>query len=136
MNFTASNGATIASKATTDTDGKVSVPLTNTKAGSSEVTATINGASQKVTTTFAIVGWIQLTPNAMTWADADAHCKANGARLPTNEELQALWEQNTVGRPYKCVRCMAGRSPASAGAVPTTTGPVRRAERASTTSST
>ncbi|HGY4723581.1 TPA: beta strand repeat-containing protein, partial [Citrobacter amalonaticus] len=52
VSFSATNGATMAASGTTGADGSVTQTLTSTKAGSSEVTATINGHSQKVTLTF------------------------------------------------------------------------------------
>ncbi|CAM4027482.1 Big-1 domain-containing protein [Rahnella bruchi] len=52
VSFTASHGATIASTATTDADGALSLPVTSTVAGASIVTAAINGSSQNVTVNF------------------------------------------------------------------------------------
>ncbi|WP_167458071.1 Ig-like domain-containing protein [Rahnella woolbedingensis] len=52
VSFTASNGATIASTATTDADGALSLPVTSTVAGASTITASINGSSQNVTVNF------------------------------------------------------------------------------------
>ncbi|MFP2237701.1 Ig-like domain-containing protein [Pseudescherichia vulneris] len=52
VSFTATNGATIAATASTDSNGLVTVGLTSLKAGDSLVTATINGSSQTVNTTF------------------------------------------------------------------------------------
>ncbi|MBU9843763.1 Ig-like domain-containing protein [Rahnella ecdela] len=52
VSFTATNGATIAATASTDSNGLVIVGLTSLKAGDSLVTATINGSSQAATTTF------------------------------------------------------------------------------------
>jgi len=52
VNFTANNGATIAASGTTGSDGSVTVTLTSTKAGQSNVTASVNGSSQNQTVTF------------------------------------------------------------------------------------
>ena len=52
VSFTATNGATIAATASTDSNGLVTVGLSSLKAGDSLVTATINGSSQTVNTTF------------------------------------------------------------------------------------
>ncbi|TBL48300.1 hypothetical protein EYY98_19495 [Obesumbacterium proteus] len=53
VNFTATNGATVTTaSATTNTQGLASTTLTNVKAGVTKVTATINGDSQTVDTTF------------------------------------------------------------------------------------
>ncbi|MFG6657454.1 Ig-like domain-containing protein, partial [Scandinavium sp. M-37] len=48
VSFTATNGATIAATASTDSNGLVTVGLSSLKAGDSLVTATINGSSQTV----------------------------------------------------------------------------------------
>ncbi|HHA0035913.1 TPA: inverse autotransporter beta domain-containing protein, partial [Yersinia enterocolitica] len=52
VSFTASHGANIAISGTTDADGVVTQPVTNTTAGVTRVTATINGNSQNVDVTF------------------------------------------------------------------------------------
>ena len=53
VNFTADNGATIVTASvTTDDQGLATTTLTNVKAGSTKVTATVNGHSQTVDTTF------------------------------------------------------------------------------------
>ncbi|WP_170123777.1 Ig-like domain-containing protein [Mangrovibacter plantisponsor] len=52
VNFSADNGATIAATATTNNSGEASTTLTNTKAGATSVSASINGSSQTVSTTF------------------------------------------------------------------------------------
>ncbi|WON76119.1 Ig-like domain-containing protein [Serratia sp. UGAL515B_01] len=54
VRFTSNDGAIFANngEATTDSEGKARITLTNTKAGNANVTATINGNSQTVTTTF------------------------------------------------------------------------------------
>ncbi|QHC90615.1 hypothetical protein PchlR47_20645 [Pseudomonas chlororaphis] len=93
--------------ATTNASGVASMTLTSTQAGISTLKANINGSERTVDTTFAfdMGGWIQPTTATMTWAKADAHCKANGARLPTKDELQALWNQATVGRPSNSEMC-------------------------------
>ncbi|TBL80080.1 hypothetical protein EYY94_00020, partial [Obesumbacterium proteus] len=53
VSFTADNGATvITASATTDGQGLASTTLTNVKAGITKVTATVNGTSQTVDTTF------------------------------------------------------------------------------------
>ena len=52
VSFTANNGANIALSGTTGVDGVVTQPLTNTTAGMTQVTATINGVSQSVDVTF------------------------------------------------------------------------------------
>ena len=54
VSFEASNGATIDKSAKTNADGEVLATLTNIGAGYSEVTATINRTSQKVTVYFTI----------------------------------------------------------------------------------
>ncbi|WP_447776307.1 Ig-like domain-containing protein [Pseudomonas chlororaphis] len=101
-----SGGAKLtATTATTNASGVASMTLTSTVPGSNTVKASINGSERTVDTTFAINGWIQLTPDLMTWDEADAHCKANGARLPTKNELKALWGQATVGRPSNSEMC-------------------------------
>ncbi|MGP3593338.1 Ig-like domain-containing protein [Vagococcus sp. WN89Y] len=74
VNFSADNGATIASSATTDAQGEASVSLTSTKAGQSTVTASINGSSQRQNVTFvadnntaqvAIGALVVVTDNAL-----------------------------------------------------------------------
>lgn len=52
INFTADNGATIVSSVMTDENGIAQAPLQNLKAGITHVTATVNGTSQGVDTTF------------------------------------------------------------------------------------
>ncbi|HIC8842360.1 TPA: Ig-like domain-containing protein, partial [Aeromonas veronii] len=53
VSFAVTNGATlVAAKATTGANGEASTTLTNTKAGISAVTATVNGSSKSVDTTF------------------------------------------------------------------------------------
>ncbi|WP_048702442.1 MULTISPECIES: Ig-like domain-containing protein, partial [Enterobacter] len=53
VTFTATNGATVTTaSATTDADGIATTTLTNTKSGVAKVTASINGNSQSVDTTF------------------------------------------------------------------------------------
>uniref|UniRef100_UPI0026EC11A7 Ig-like domain-containing protein n=1 Tax=Hafnia alvei TaxID=569 RepID=UPI0026EC11A7 len=53
VSFTADNGATVVTTSiTTDTQGLASTTLTNVKAGITNVTATVNGHSQAVDTTF------------------------------------------------------------------------------------
>ncbi|TBL92383.1 hypothetical protein EYY95_00180, partial [Hafnia alvei] len=53
VNFTADNGATIVTASvTTDDQGLATTTLTNVKAGSTKVTAAVNGHSQTVDTTF------------------------------------------------------------------------------------
>ncbi|KFC76631.1 Ig-like domain-containing protein, partial [Hafnia alvei] len=53
VSFTADNGATvIKTSVTTDAQGLASTTLTNIKAGITKVTATVNGNSQTVDTTF------------------------------------------------------------------------------------
>jgi len=56
VGFTASNGAVIASTATTDTNGIITLPVTSTTAGDSVVQATLNGSSQHVTVSFEADG--------------------------------------------------------------------------------
>ncbi|MHC8346620.1 Ig-like domain-containing protein [Pseudomonas sp. RT6P73] len=60
--FTASNGATIDASAVTNDQGQVQVTLTNTKAGVSTVTATVNGQAVSVDTTFVAV--LEIVPNS------------------------------------------------------------------------
>lgn len=52
VNFTADNGAEIASTGTTDAFGIILQPLTSKKAGDSKVTASINDSEQSVTVNF------------------------------------------------------------------------------------
>ncbi|TBL94519.1 hypothetical protein EYY95_00085, partial [Hafnia alvei] len=53
VNFTADNGAgVVTSSTTTDNQGLASTNLTNVKAGTTKVTAAVNGHSQTVDTTF------------------------------------------------------------------------------------
>jgi len=52
VSFTADNGAVIATSGTTGSDGSVTMTLTSKKAGTSKVTAAINGSSQSLTLTF------------------------------------------------------------------------------------
>jgi adhesin/invasin len=52
VNFSANNGATIATSAVTDVKGQVLLPVTNTTAGATDITATVNGVSQTVSMTF------------------------------------------------------------------------------------
>ena len=52
VNFSATNGATVAATGTTGADGSVTQTLTSKTAGNSKVTATVNGHSQSVTLTF------------------------------------------------------------------------------------
>ncbi|MFK3663614.1 Ig-like domain-containing protein, partial [Scandinavium sp. NPDC088450] len=54
--FSAGNGATIVPQGTTDNNGLVSVNLSSKKAGVSTVTATVNGSSQQIDTTFVADG--------------------------------------------------------------------------------
>ncbi|MGL6627798.1 inverse autotransporter beta domain-containing protein, partial [Aeromonas jandaei] len=60
VDFTATNGATISSPHVTDQTGVAIASLTNTHPGPSEVTATVNGLSQSVLTTFRVdsSGWV------------------------------------------------------------------------------
>ncbi|WP_273863753.1 adhesion domain-containing protein, partial [Pseudomonas sp. B3G-3] len=81
----------------------------STQAGSSTLKASINGSERTVETTFVrpplIEGFIKPSTAKRTWSDANAYCTANGARLPTKDELQALWGQATVGRPSNSEMC-------------------------------
>ncbi|MFP2237278.1 Ig-like domain-containing protein [Pseudescherichia vulneris] len=52
VQFSANNGATLAASATTDDKGMIAMPLTSLTAGVVTVTATINGQTQQVDTTF------------------------------------------------------------------------------------
>ncbi|WP_168132510.1 Ig-like domain-containing protein [Yersinia frederiksenii] len=52
VNFSANNGAVIATSGTTGTDGSVTLTLISTTAGVSRVTAAVNGSSQAVDVTF------------------------------------------------------------------------------------
>ncbi|TNV20562.1 invasin, partial [Buttiauxella sp. B2] len=52
VSFAASNGATVGATQTTDAAGMAKMTLTSTTAGTSDVTASINGSSQSVTATF------------------------------------------------------------------------------------
>ncbi|KFC78576.1 Ig-like domain-containing protein, partial [Hafnia alvei] len=57
VNFTADNGATIVTASVmTDDQGSATTTLTNVKAGITKVTATVNGNSQTVDTTFIADG--------------------------------------------------------------------------------
>ncbi|MFP2508046.1 Ig-like domain-containing protein, partial [Buttiauxella gaviniae] len=52
VGFTAGNGATIAASEATDAQGEVQMPVTNTRAGVSVITASVNGSSQSVDVIF------------------------------------------------------------------------------------
>ncbi|QHB32691.1 hypothetical protein F0T03_11245 [Yersinia canariae] len=52
VTFIADNSATVAASGTTDTNGVVSMPVTNTIAGVTQVSATVNGNSQNANITF------------------------------------------------------------------------------------
>ncbi|PHZ35684.1 hypothetical protein CS536_12040 [Yersinia kristensenii] len=52
VTFSANNNTVIAASGTTDSQGMVTLPLTNTTAGVTTVTATVNGNSQNVVATF------------------------------------------------------------------------------------
>ncbi len=52
VTFSANNNAIIAASGTTDSGGVVTLPLTNSTAGVTQVTATVNGNSQSVDVTF------------------------------------------------------------------------------------
>ncbi|MFK3663528.1 Ig-like domain-containing protein, partial [Scandinavium sp. NPDC088450] len=54
VTLSADNGATVASSASTDSNGEITVPVTNTLVGSSTLTATTNGSSQSVTVNFVV----------------------------------------------------------------------------------
>ncbi|MFM5364090.1 Ig-like domain-containing protein, partial [Aeromonas veronii] len=55
VSFAVTNGATLAkTKVTTDANGEASTTLTNTTAGVAKVTATVNGSSKEVDTTFKV----------------------------------------------------------------------------------
>ncbi|MFK3663527.1 Ig-like domain-containing protein, partial [Scandinavium sp. NPDC088450] len=54
--FSASNGAIIVPQGTTDVNGLITVNLSSKKAGVSTVTATVNGSSQQIDTTFVADG--------------------------------------------------------------------------------
>jgi len=78
VNFTASNGAVIASSATTGSDGTLQASLTSTRAGASTVTAATNGSSQRVEVTFIPDGsTAQITTGNMTIISDNA--VANGS---------------------------------------------------------
>ncbi|WP_152692524.1 Ig-like domain-containing protein, partial [Hafnia paralvei] len=78
VTFAANNGATITTaSANTDENGVATTTLTNITAGISKVTATINGNSQTVDTTFvADGGTATIIAGALT-VTAD-NAKANG----------------------------------------------------------
>ncbi|WDH22094.1 Ig-like domain-containing protein [Pseudomonas chlororaphis] len=111
--------------ATTNASGVASMTLTSFQAGISTLKASINGSESTVDTTFAPLTLVDtfVKPNTalMPWALADAHCKAIGARLPTRDELGALWDQGTVGRPSNSEMCSVHgwplRSPQCGGKV-------------------
>ncbi|MFG6656629.1 beta strand repeat-containing protein, partial [Scandinavium sp. M-37] len=75
VSFTADNGATIAATADTGPDGTLTLPITSKVAGSSQITASINGSSQSVTVTFHADA-ATATVSALT-VDADS-ALANG----------------------------------------------------------
>ncbi|MCS2164212.1 Ig-like domain-containing protein [Scandinavium manionii] len=52
VNFSANNGATLASTGTTDDKGTINLPVTSFTAGVSTVTATVNGQTEQVDVTF------------------------------------------------------------------------------------
>ncbi|MFP2467603.1 Ig-like domain-containing protein [Pseudescherichia vulneris] len=82
VSFTATNGATIAANASTDSNGLVTVDLTSLKAGDSLVTATINGSSQSVTVSFEADGnTARIADGALVMVDNDA--LANGSDTNT-----------------------------------------------------
>ncbi|WP_336209949.1 Ig-like domain-containing protein [Enterobacter sp. P82] len=56
VSFSATNGATVAAKATSDVQGFIQLPVTSKTAGSSTITATLNGASQNVELSFGADG--------------------------------------------------------------------------------
>ncbi|MDN0105482.1 Ig-like domain-containing protein [Yersinia rochesterensis] len=67
VTFSANNNAIIAASGTTDSDGVVTLPLTNSTAGVTQVTATVNGNSQSVDVTFiADSGTATLLSGALT----------------------------------------------------------------------
>ncbi|TNV09121.1 hypothetical protein FH968_23490, partial [Buttiauxella sp. B2] len=73
VNFSASNGATIGATQTTDASGMAKMTLTSTVAGTSDVTASINGSNQSVTATFvADVSTATIENGAMTVVANDA----------------------------------------------------------------
>ncbi|MCE9884395.1 Ig-like domain-containing protein [Obesumbacterium proteus] len=82
VSFTANNGATIIASATTNAQGVATTTLTSKVAGISKVTATINGHSQSVDTTFvADASTANILSGALT-VTAD-NAKANGIATNT-----------------------------------------------------
>lgn len=52
VSFSATNGAMLAASATTDSSGRIQLPVTSTTAGTSSIKATVNGSSQMVEMSF------------------------------------------------------------------------------------
>ena len=38
--------------------------------------------------------WIKENPKRLSWKDATQYCKDNNAKLPTREEITAVWEEH------------------------------------------
>ncbi|TBM33992.1 Ig-like domain-containing protein, partial [Hafnia alvei] len=78
VNFTADNGATIVTASVmTDDQGSATTTLTNVKAGITKVTATVNGNSQTVDTTFIADGSTATIVDGALTISVD-NAKANG----------------------------------------------------------
>lgn len=91
VSFTANNGATIIASATTNAQGVATTTLTSKVAGISKVTATINGDSQSVNTTFvADASTATILSGALT-VTAD-NAKANG--IATNAVQAKVTDAN------------------------------------------
>ncbi|OAT58235.1 Ig-like domain-containing protein [Obesumbacterium proteus ATCC 12841] len=91
VSFTANNGATIITSATTNAQGVATTTLTSKVAGISKVTATINGHSQTVDTTFvADASTANILSGALT-VTAD-NAKANG--IATNAVQAKVTDAN------------------------------------------
>ncbi|MDU7479762.1 MAG: Ig-like domain-containing protein [Hafnia alvei] len=88
VNFTADNGATIVTASVmTDDQGSATTTLTNVKAGITKVTATVNGNSQTVDTTFIADGSTATIVDGALTISVD-NAKANGT--DTNKVLATV----------------------------------------------
>jgi len=77
VNFTADNGAVIKNGGTTGSDGAVSMPLTSTTTGVSNVTASLNGSSETVQVHF-VAGILDTSRS--TLMAIPSQIKANGSQ--------------------------------------------------------
>ena len=91
VDFSATNGATIASSGVTGADGTVSVTLTSTTTGTSTVTATANGSSLTTQTTFLAI------PKVGAFTVVSDGAKANG--IATNSVKATITDSEGVPLP-------------------------------------